>query len=77
VADLLPERVRSVDELAKRERLDNRSVRRLIPLRFLAPRIIEAMVERRQLVELTLEALTWRIDLPLLWSAQKQAYGIV
>jgi hypothetical protein len=45
-------------------------------LRVLAPRIIEAMVECRQPVELNLEVLTWRIDLPLLWSAQKQAYGI-
>jgi hypothetical protein len=27
-------------------------------------------------VELTLEALTRRIDLPLLWSAQEQALGI-
>jgi hypothetical protein len=30
----------------------------------------------RQPVELTVEALTRRIDLPLLWSAQEQALGI-
>jgi site-specific DNA recombinase len=74
--DLLSGRVRSVNELAKRERLDSRSVRRLIPLGFLAPRIIEAIAEGRQPVELTVEALTRRIDLPLLWSAQRQALGI-
>jgi hypothetical protein len=51
-------------------------VRRLIPLGFLSPRIIEAIVEGRQPVELTVEALTRRIDLPLLWSAQLQALGI-
>jgi hypothetical protein len=28
------------------------------------------------LVELTVEALTRRIDIPLLWSAQEQALGI-
>jgi site-specific DNA recombinase len=74
--ELLSGRVRSVDELAKRERLDSRSVRRLIPLGFLSPRIVEAIAEGRQPVELTVEALTRRIDLPLLWSAQRQALGI-
>jgi hypothetical protein len=63
--ELLSGRVRSVDELAKRERLDSRSVRRLIPLGFLSPRIVEAITEGRQPVELTVEALTRRIDLPL------------
>ena len=56
--------------------IDGRSVRRLIALGFLSPRIIEAIAEGRQPVELTLEALTRRIDLPLLWSAQEQALGI-
>jgi hypothetical protein len=51
--DLLSGRVRSVDELAKRERLDSRSVRRLIPLGFLSPGIVEAIAEGRQPVELT------------------------
>lgn len=50
--------------------------RRLIPLGFLAPRIIEAIAEGRQPVELTVEALTRRIDLPLLWSAQFRVLGI-
>jgi site-specific DNA recombinase len=66
----------SIGELARREGIDGRSVRRLIPLGFLAPRIIEAIAEGRQPVELTVEALTRRIDLPLLWSAQEQALGI-
>lgn len=47
-----------------------------IPLGFLAPRIIEAIAEGRQPPKLTVEALTRRIDLPLLWSAQHQALGI-
>ena len=51
-------------------------MRRLIPLGFLAPRIVEAIAEGRQPVDLTLEALTQRIDLPLLWSAQHQALGV-
>jgi site-specific DNA recombinase len=74
--DLASGKVRSVNDLARREGIDGRSVRRLIPLGFLAPRIIEAIAEGRQPVELTVEALTRRIDLPLLWSAQLQALGI-
>jgi site-specific DNA recombinase len=50
-------------------------VRRLIPLGFLSPRIVEAIAEGRQPVDLTLEALTRRIDLPLLWNAQEQTLG--
>jgi hypothetical protein len=46
--DLISGRVQSVDELAKRERVDGRSVRRLIPLGFLSPRRIEAIAEGRQ-----------------------------
>jgi site-specific DNA recombinase len=72
VNELVSGKVRSVHELARREGLDGRSVRRLIPLGFLAPRIVEAIVQGRQPVDLTLEALTRRIDIPLLWSAQHQ-----
>jgi site-specific DNA recombinase len=74
--DLVSGKVRSVNDLARREGIDGRSVRRLIPLGFLSPRIFEAIAEGRQPVELTVEALTRRIDLPLLWSAQEQALGI-
>jgi len=74
--DLVSGKVRSVGKLARREGMDGRSVRRLIPLGFLAPRIVEAIVEGRQPVDLTLEALTRRIDLPLLWSAQLQALAV-
>jgi site-specific DNA recombinase len=74
--ELVSGKVRSVSDLARREGIDGRSVRRLIPLGFLSPRIIEAIAEGRQPVELTVEALTRRIDLPLLWSAQEQALGM-
>jgi hypothetical protein len=74
--DLISGRVRSVDELAKREGVDRRSVRRLMPLGFLSPRVVEAIVEGRQPPDLTVMALTRRIDIPLLWSAQEQALGL-
>ena len=75
--DLLSGRVQSVDELARREGIDRRSVRRLIPLGFLSPRVVEAIVEGRQPPDLTVMALTRRIDLPLLWSAQEEALGLL
>jgi len=52
------------------------SVRRLLPLGFLPPRVVEAIVEGRQPPDLSVMALTRRIDLPLLWSAQEQALGL-
>jgi site-specific DNA recombinase len=71
--DLLSGRVRSVNELARREGVDGRSVRRLIRLGALSPRIVEAIVEGLQPPDLTLVTLSRRIDLSLLWSAQEQA----
>jgi len=74
--ELVSGKVQSIGELARREGLDGRSVRRLIPLGFLAPRIVEAIAEGCQPVDMTIEALTRRIDLPLLWSAQHQTLGM-
>jgi site-specific DNA recombinase len=74
--DLLSGQVKSVGELAKREGIDRRSVRRLIWLGFLSPRIVEAIAEGRQPPDLTVIGLTRRIDLPLLWSAQESALSI-
>jgi site-specific DNA recombinase len=74
--DLIYGRVRSVGELAKREGLDRRSVRRLLRLGFLSPRIMEAIAAGRQPPDLTVIKLTRRIELPLLWKAQEQALGI-
>jgi site-specific DNA recombinase len=71
--DLLTGRARSVDELARREGVEGRSVRRLIRLAALSPRIVEAIVEGRQPSDLTVMSITRRIELPLLWSAQEQA----
>jgi site-specific DNA recombinase len=74
--DLIAGRVLSVGELAKREDIDRRSVRRLIRLGFLSPRIVEAIVEGRQPPELSIIALIRRLDQPMLWRDQQQALGI-
>jgi hypothetical protein len=57
----------SLAEIAAREGLAVRYVGRLIRLAFLAPDIVEAIVEGRQRASLTAEALTRHIELPLEW----------
>ena len=74
--DLLMGRARSVAEIADREGVTDRYVRRLMRLAFLAPEIVAAIIAGDQPPELTAEALAERIDLPLLWAAQEQAVGI-
>jgi site-specific DNA recombinase len=66
-------RARSIGEIARREHLTARHVRRVMRLAFLAPRIVEAIVEGRQPADLSTLAMTQRIELPPLWSAQQQA----
>jgi site-specific DNA recombinase len=53
-----------------------RYVGRLIRLAFLAPEIVESIVEGRQPTTLTAEALTRRIELPLSWCAQRTALNV-
>ena len=64
---------RSLAAIAAREGLSVRYVGRLIRLAFLAPDIVEFIVEGRQPTTLTAEALTRRTELPLSWCAQKIA----
>jgi site-specific DNA recombinase len=72
---LLSGQVSSIRSIARQERIVPRYVRDLLPLAFLSPRIVEAILEGRQPPELTVTGLTRRIDLPLLWSVQERAFG--
>jgi hypothetical protein len=47
--------------------MDKRSVRRLLRLGFLSPRIIEAIADGHQPPDFTVFSLMRRVDLPLLW----------
>ncbi len=71
--DLLEGRAQSIGEIARREHVTGRHVRRLMRLAFLAPRIIEAIAEGRQPADLSAIAMTQRIEQPPLWTAQEQA----
>ncbi len=69
-------KARSLAAIAAREGLAVRYVGRLIRLAFLAPEIVESIVEGRQPTTLTAEALTRRMELPLSWCSQKAALNV-
>jgi site-specific DNA recombinase len=73
---LLTRQTPSIRAIARQERIAPRYVRDLLPLGFLSPRIVEAILEGRQPPDLTVIGLTRRIDLPLLWSVQERAIGL-
>jgi site-specific DNA recombinase len=62
-------RGRSLRELAKRDGISRRYIRRLIGLAFLSPQLVETILQGRQSVELTATRLT-ELDLPLDWTEQ-------
>ena len=74
--DLVSGRAGAVRELARQENIDVRSLRRLLPLGFLSPRIVEAIAAGRQPPDLTIARFIHHIDLPLLWRAQRDLLGI-
>ncbi len=55
---------KSVDEIASAEKIDTSNVSRALPLAFLAPSIVEDMLEGRQPIRLTAERLRRTNDLP-------------
>jgi site-specific DNA recombinase len=60
---------RSLHELAKRDGITRRYIRRLVCLTFLSPELVEAILQGRQPTELTATRLT-ELDLPLDWAEQ-------
>ncbi len=67
--ELATGRARSLQELAKRDGISRRYIRRLISLAFLSPQLVEAILEGWQPAELTATRLT-ELDLPLDWTEQ-------
>ena len=68
-------RAKSVRELAAQIGKDERYVARVLNFAFLAPKIIEAILDGRQPVEFTTDRLLKRIRLPLEWSEQAKVLG--
>jgi site-specific DNA recombinase len=69
--DLATGRARSLEELARRDGISRRYIRRLVGLAFLSPRLVEAILKGQQPVELTATRLC-ELDLPLDWTEQRR-----
>jgi DNA invertase Pin-like site-specific DNA recombinase len=69
--ELATGRARSLHELATREGITRRYVRRLVNLAFLSPSLVEAILQGRQPIAFTTTRLT-ELDLPLDWSEQRR-----
>ena len=60
----------SVSEIARKEGLTERYVARLLPLAFLAPRVVDEFLEGRHAPDIATEQLTLGESAPLLWRQQ-------
>ena len=73
---LLSGDAKNIAILAAREGVSDRYISSLLPLAFLAPDIVEAIVAGQQPPELTAHKLIRHAELPPDWPSQKQALGI-
>ena len=62
-------------ELAREDGIDDGEISRVLPLAFLAPDIVEAIVQGRQPVELTARYLKRLKPLPATWAEQRRVLG--
>ena len=74
-AELASGEVRSVKELARRHGVDKGDVSRILPLAFLAPEIVDAILNGRQPIELTASRLKRLRDIPARWDEQRRILG--
>ena len=65
----------TVRDIAKREGIDEGDVSRMMSFAFLAPDIVEAILDGKQPVELTAERLKRAGSLPLPWPDQRRLLG--
>jgi hypothetical protein len=74
-ADLKTGKTRSIKQLAERVGVDKGDVSRILPLAFLAPDIVEAILDGRHPVDLTAYRLKRIHTLPYDWQAQRDLLG--
>ena len=68
-------RCKTIAELAAKNETNPDEISRILPLAFLAPDIVRAILEGKQPVELTAKRLTRLDHLPFDWKAQRQKLG--
>ncbi|MDX1486311.1 MAG: hypothetical protein R3229_17705, partial [Alphaproteobacteria bacterium] len=66
--------VQSVSQLSECHGVDRTEIGRLIPLAFLAPDIVEDILNGRQPIDLTVTRLKRMADLPVSWSEQRKLF---
>ncbi len=66
----------SLTDLAQRHGIDRWTVGHILPLAFLAPDIVQAILGGRQPVALTASRLMRLGDLPSSWAAQRRLLGL-
>lgn len=74
-SDLITGKQRSIVAIAEHQGVTDGYVGQLLPLAFLAPDIVEAIVLGRQPVDLTANAMIKHIDLPCSWEEQRSRLG--
>jgi hypothetical protein len=74
-AELKTGAAHSIQDLAARHKVDKGDISRILPLAFLAPDIVAAILDGRQPVELTAYRLKRLRELPRLWSEQRCLLG--
>ncbi len=67
----------SINDIALERGLAANEISRLLPLAFLAPDIVEAIMAGRQPVDLTVKRLTRCESLPLDWHQQRKTLGFL
>ena len=70
-AELRDGRTRSVSQLAEQYRVDRGDVGKALKLAFLAPEIVQAILEGRQPVDLTAARLMRLANVPASWDEQR------
>lgn len=73
--ELLSGTAKSMTDLAARHGVSDSYVKKIMPLAFLAPDIVEAIIAGEQPAHLTNHMLIRQIDMPLEWEAQRLALG--
>ena len=72
---LLSGSIASMAEIASRNNVSDSYVKKIMPLAFLAPDIVEAIMAGKQPAHITTQMLIRQIDIPLDWQKQRHALG--
>ena len=74
--ELASGRASSFGEIAARIGVTDRYVSRIVDLAFLAPDVVETILQGEQAVDLTVKSLTVDGSVPVLWAEQRRALGL-